>query len=327
VLGLDTITNIREEFPYIFLRSEEVGAFIFWELDFFDAQMIKSLDSFNFLIVPNKKMKKILKKLFLGKIFVIPTKLSKEKIEDPIHIDKKLYDFEYFLSIFDFNSDIDRKNIFETIECFHTYKKISASQNKLVIKSINGRSHLDQKMEIQQYIKNDPDIIFIDDSWTEIEMRMLLKNCKALISIHRAEGFGLNIFNALESGIPCIATKYGGNVEYMKGYPLLVDYKLIKIDNINFNDSSYLKKTLNENDDTTIAKWAAPDKGKVVEFMIQICKDKDFYNQCVNAGYLSLESYRKTSEKNIDELMQYIKDVTVEDKSLTKLNKIQNYFL
>ena len=325
VLGLDTIAKVSERFQYVFLDSEEVGAFIFWELDFLNIEMIECLGQFNFLIVPNEKMKGILKKIYFGKIFIIPTKLSKEKIEGTTEIGKKLYGFEYFLSIFDFNSDLDRKNIIDTIECFHTFKKLNTSKNKLVIKAINGSSHLDQKMKLQQYINNDPDILFIDESWTELEMRMLLNNCKALISIHRAEGFGLNIFNALESGIPCIATKYGGNVEYMKGYPLLVGCNLISIDN--FKDSSYQKMFSKENEYTTVPKWADPDKDKVVKFMTQICKDKEFYNHCVNAGYLSLESYRKMSNKNIDELIQYIKKGTMGDKSLTILNKIKTYFL
>jgi len=51
-----------------------------------------------------------------------------------------------------------------------------------------------------------------------------------LVSLHRSEGFGINIADALAVGRPVIATGYGANVEYMVGLEeWLVPYSLVEV--------------------------------------------------------------------------------------------------
>ena len=40
-------------------------------------------------------------------------------------------------------------------------------------------------------------------------------NCDAYASLHRAEGFGLTIADAMALGKPVVATGYSGNLEFM----------------------------------------------------------------------------------------------------------------
>jgi glycosyltransferase involved in cell wall biosynthesis len=54
--------------------------------------------------------------------------------------------------------------------------------------------------------------------------------CDCFVSLHRAEGFGLCLAEAMLMGKPVIATNYSGNLAFM--HPensLLVDYKLTEI--------------------------------------------------------------------------------------------------
>ena len=50
------------------------------------------------------------------------------------------------------------------------------------------------------------------------------------VSLTRAEGFGLNVFDAAAAGNPAIVTGWGGQVDYLgRDYPLLVDHDLARM--------------------------------------------------------------------------------------------------
>jgi glycosyltransferase involved in cell wall biosynthesis len=58
-------------------------------------------------------------------------------------------------------------------------------------------------------------------------MKNLLRCSDCFISLHRSEGFGLGLSEAMSLGKPTIATRYGGNVDFMnESNSCLVDYKL-----------------------------------------------------------------------------------------------------
>jgi len=55
--------------------------------------------------------------------------------------------------------------------------------------------------------------------------------CDCYVSLHRSEGFGLTMAEAMQCGKPVIATGYSGNVDFMTPETsYLVPYRLITID-------------------------------------------------------------------------------------------------
>src|SRR5690606_20982074 len=51
--------------------------------------------------------------------------------------------------------------------------------------------------------------------WPYAEVRRLIAGADALISLHRAEGFGLTIAEAMTLGTPVVATAFSGNLDFM----------------------------------------------------------------------------------------------------------------
>ena len=99
---------------------------------------------------------------------------------------------------------------------------------------------------IKEY-KLENKVIIINEHITRNQFMSILNYADCYISLHRGEGLGLGILEALSLNKPVIATNYGGNVEYMNNklcYP--VSYKLIPA------DDDYLPYK-------SVKLWAEPD--------------------------------------------------------------------
>ncbi len=58
----------------------------------------------------------------------------------------------------------------------------------------------------------------------------MLAHCDCYVSLHRAEGFGHSLAEAMRLGKPVIATRWSGNLEYMtEANSYLVDYTMSRV--------------------------------------------------------------------------------------------------
>lgn len=75
-----------------------------------------------------------------------------------------------------------------------------------------------------------PDITLITDELSDAAMQILIASCDLVFSPHRAEGFGLVLAEALAEGVPCLATGWSGNMDFMAGAPeLLIKHTLAPV--------------------------------------------------------------------------------------------------
>ncbi len=134
-----------------------------------------------------------------------------------------------FLFLFDHHSIFDRKNPLGAIEAFkHAFRPGSGA--KLVIKSINHEHHVDEHEKLLLCAREHPDIQVIDRYVDANAKNAMIASADCYVSLHRGEGFGLTMAEALCMGKPVIATRYGGNLEFMTDRnSWLVDYRLTPI--------------------------------------------------------------------------------------------------
>jgi glycosyltransferase involved in cell wall biosynthesis len=62
-----------------------------------------------------------------------------------------------------------------------------------------------------------PDVYVIWDDLSPAALARLFRRADAYVSLHRAEGFGLCLAQAMATGLPVVATAYSANLEYMDG--------------------------------------------------------------------------------------------------------------
>src|SRR5919204_524142 len=119
-----------------------------------------------------------------------------------------------FLFAFDFFSTVERKNPFGLIEAFK--RAFAPGEGPLLfIKTINGQKQADELKRLAHSASQHPDIRVVDDYVSGEQMRALVSNCDCFVSLHRSEGFGFSLAEALVYEKPVIATGYSGNLSFM----------------------------------------------------------------------------------------------------------------
>ncbi|MGW8257319.1 MAG: glycosyltransferase, partial [Thermoguttaceae bacterium] len=133
------------------------------------------------------------------------------------------------LCMFDAGSLVERKNPFATIQAIK--KACSSLHNPfLVVKTARPEMHNGLLDRLYQEIQH-MDCKIIDHWISREETLELINACDMLVSLHRSEGFGLILAEAMALGKAVIATGYSGNMEYMnQNNSFLVNYDLITIE-------------------------------------------------------------------------------------------------
>lgn len=169
-----------------------------------------------------------------------------------------------FLFSFDYHSVFARKNPLGVVEAFRAaFPEPLADGPILVIKSINGESHPIDRERLADAVAGRPDIILREDYLDASDKNALMASCDCYVSLHRSEGFGLTIAEAMLLGRPVIATDYSGAADLLgpdRAYPI-----------------RYERRPIGPGADPYPAdgEWAEPDLTAAAEAMRAVMADPD----------------------------------------------------
>lgn len=175
-----------------------------------------------------------------------------------------------FLFVFDFFSYFERKNPLAIIKAFRL--AFSPSEKaRLVIKCSNS-SFDPQAMEKMKQETNGLNVDIIDRRLDKDEMNALMSLCDCYISLHRSEGFGLTLAEAMCLEKPVIATAFSGNMDFMDvNNSYLTRYELVPVTE---TMGPYQKGNF----------WAEPDVGHAAELMRFVYEKKEIAQQTARRG-------------------------------------------
>jgi glycosyltransferase involved in cell wall biosynthesis len=133
-----------------------------------------------------------------------------------------------FLAVFDLLSVAERKNPLGVIEAFrHAFGY--SSKCHLVLK-VNHARHCQPQMSVIREAAAGLPITILDYTMDREDINCLIETCDCLVSLHRSEGFGLTIAEAMYLNTPVIVTAYSGNLDFTNGNnAFLVNYDLVRI--------------------------------------------------------------------------------------------------
>lgn len=141
-----------------------------------------------------------------------------------------------FCFAFDLNSTVYRKNPHACTDAFRRAFPLEGRRSRpgadvgLVIKANRSAQYHSEWEKLKQEADKDPRVHVIEDDLERPDLLALYQCCDCFLSLHRAEGFGRCIAEALQLGLHVITTGYSGNVDFCDRPEVdLVDYELVAV--------------------------------------------------------------------------------------------------
>jgi glycosyltransferase involved in cell wall biosynthesis len=175
-----------------------------------------------------------------------------------------------FLFICDLLSESERKNPLGLLRAFRSAFR-DDDRVQLVIKAANGDLRPEDRRRLTDAACGLP-VTIMDRHLSRPEVQALIGVCDAYVSLHRAEGFGYTLAEAMALERPVIATHYSGNVDFMtpwNSFP--VPYRLVEMPE---DRGRYRKGSV----------WAEPDLEAAADSMRVVFRDHERAAQVAKRG-------------------------------------------
>ncbi|MCR4999812.1 MAG: glycosyltransferase, partial [Lachnospiraceae bacterium] len=248
-----------------------------WELEEFPAEWAVCASVVDEIWTPSDFSRDAIARVVDKPVYTIPDYVSAP-------VDLEQYDRAHFglsedefvcLVMYDSGSVMDRKNPMGAIEAyrkaFSDLEIAAGGRTPALMVKMNGRNDAEEQ-RLREYLSGCGNVHFITKSLSKVEVNSLIANADVFISLHRAEGFGLVMAEAMLVGTPCVATNYSGNTEFMNGdVACMVDYELVPLT----RDIGPYQKGMH---------WAEPDVDQAAEYLRKLYQDEAFYGKLQQAA-------------------------------------------
>ena len=284
IMNSDCTMRFKSYMPVLVRITKYTIGYWAWELDQFPEAYAKNLKDFDEVWCPSSFIKHSIENspTYDGTVIkVLPIPFDAKEQNDLYHDNlpialkktqgKSLRPF-VFLVVFDFRSLVERKNPSAAIRAFLEAFPVDQDPDRkyqLIVKS-HGSTPV-QFEALKNVSGEDPRVLFIDETLSDEENDALKLYADCYVSLHRSEGYGLNILESIGNGIPVIATNYSGNVDFFAAMPKFngkcsfpIPFSIIKLEK---DEGPYKKGN----------QWADADHNAAVSAMREVAK-----NDCKN---------------------------------------------
>lgn len=204
-----------------------------WELPRYPREWAAQLDRFDEIWAPSRFIQSALETAVARSVHLLPL-----ACEVGIHTFRSRRYFGIpeaayaFLFYFDFRSFAARKNPAAVIDAFARACERAPECNATLVIKVHGSAAAPEALAAleSQLARLSMPHVLIDQQMDDNDTKCLARCCDCFVSLHRAEGFGRGLAEAMYLGKPVIATRHSGNLDFMDDdSALLVDCELIPV--------------------------------------------------------------------------------------------------
>ncbi len=206
-----------------------------------------------------------------------------------------------FLVSYDGNSVSERKNPLGAVRAY--CKAFSGAEKDvgIVVKATHAREE-----ELKKIIEllDGYNVYILTDSFDKAEFNSLIKSVDVYVSLHRAEGFGLVMAEAMLLGTPVIATAWSANMEFMnEDVACLVPAEIVALDE---ECAPYHKGD----------HWAQPDEMQAAKWMRKLYVNRTFGMELAEKAQRHMEENLtlQSAGKRMQERIEQIEKTVLEGK-------------
>lgn len=204
----------------------------FWELEEFPAAWMPAFDLVDEVWAPTRFIQSMLARRLSKPVIHMPLPLSFEK---PVSADRAKFklpaDAFIFFFAFDFLSYSERKNPMGLVRAYkRAFNESERKTFKLAIKALNADKVPEHSASMRDLLRAEPDVLLIEETLSRSDTLELISACDAVVSLHRSEGLGLLVAEAMALEKPVIATDYSATTEILSdrtGWP--VDFDMVAV--------------------------------------------------------------------------------------------------
>lgn len=275
-----------KETPYVhkwlgkaFCKERYNIGYWYWELMDFPDEWIKAFDYLDEVWTSSKFTLNSIKEKSPVPVKLIPPCIKVDSIGKVTRKDFNLpQDAFLFLTMYDSWSYKIRKNPQGAIDSFKAAFSPDDMSVGLVIKINNANSNPGEVNNLIKSLKGYKNIYLIKEILSRSDVNALISMCDCFVSLHRSEGFGLAMAEAMYLGLPVIATNWSGNLDFMNHEnSCLVDYELVKIG----KDLGPYK---------AYQTWAKPDNVHCAYSMKELILNRNYYDKIAQNGKETIRS-------------------------------------
>lgn len=212
-VNADMVTQVTRDLGLQGTRGRRIGLW-FWELDEFPPYVTNALEQVHEVWVTNEMTRAALQPLTSKPVTLVripiqvptsPTPYTRAQLGMP--------EGRVLLTNFDYLSVPRRKNPLGVIAAYR--EAVAPDEGvRLIVKSINAHLAPLAHDEIVRATRGRDDIELVDTYVSHAEMQAMIELSDGYLSLHRSEGFGLNVADAIARGTPVVSTAYSGTLEF-----------------------------------------------------------------------------------------------------------------
>jgi glycosyltransferase involved in cell wall biosynthesis len=286
MLNINEFSAVGEELLRPSRETYAIAAW-YWELPTFPERFLAQMNRVDEIWVATRFVQTSFQKATCKPVHVVPaivpTLTGSGRGRQDFGLD---HNETVFLFSFDVNSAVARKNPSAVIEAFsRAFPSPSEMGVRLVIKVLNLDRHPDVARWLEPLVSAVNGLIIAEDL-DQAHLVDLFVCADAYVSLHRSEGFGFGIAEAMALGKPVIATAYSGNLDFTTmANSCQVGYRLRQITNADhvFNEGI---ATVYESG----AVWADPDIAQAARWMQLLAADPELRSRLGKAGQATVQA-------------------------------------
>ena len=215
-----------------------VNAFVlFWDLPHLPESWVPVLDGMDVVLAPTRHIASACEAALSRPVVHYPQAVN---MPDGIVADRARWeippDVTAYLVSYDAESDTARKNPLAALAAFE--QAFTGSDDVFLVVKVNlssiSQSQRDEVDALRRRLSPLANVRFIEGNLPYRDVLSLYASCDVLISLHRAEGLGLHLMEAMSLGLVVVATAWSGNMDYMtaeNSFP--VPYQLVPVESTN----------------------------------------------------------------------------------------------
>ena len=241
-----------------------------WELERFPDEWIPMTAYVDEIWTPSEFIAAGIRKVTDKPVTVIPYGIETPKDGTLTRKDFGLEEKDFLvLMMYDTNSFASRKNPGAAIDAFREAFGENPQDAKLVIKISNPGpediAFVEERLTPGSYI-------LMTERMDREKLNSLIRLCDVFLILHRSEGFGLVMAEAMSLGTAAVATNWSANTEFMpEGTACLVDCGQVEVGgNYKYEQAG--------------RTWADPDVHQAAEYLRRLKDDPAFRENIARAG-------------------------------------------